>query len=213
MGMIDMVEERVHDLETMIRDVVFLQHRNELAISDLTQEMKDFKDEMKNFKDEMKDYKDENLKASRKMNKQWGELANKMGTIVEDLVSPAIQPLIQRYFNTDPAEIGIRIKKKKGTLQMEVDALAITEDRVFLFEVKVSPRFDYILYFVEHQIPLFKELFSDLAEKQIIPIFASINMDPPVVAECTRLGVYAMAYREWDYMDLLNFEDIKLPKP
>jgi hypothetical protein len=178
-------------------------------MKDFKDEMKDFKDEMKDFKDEMQDYKAENLKESRKMNKQWGELANKMGTIVEDLVAPAIQPLILRYFGMEPTEMGIRIKRKKGPLQIELDALAITDERVFLFEVKSSPRLDYVRYFVEQQIPLFKELFDELTGKQIIPVFASISMDKKTITECTRLGVYAMAYREWDYMDLLNFEELK----
>jgi hypothetical protein len=201
MEIIEMVQEKVHDIENMIRDVVFLQHRNELTISELAQEMKD-------FKDEMKDFKEENLEERRNMNKQWGALANKMGTIVEDLVSPAIQPLVQRYFGVEPIEMGIRIKRKRESLKIELDAIAITDEKVFVFEVKSSPQIDYVRYFVGHQIPLFKELFKEHGGRQIVPIFASISIDKEIIAECTRLGVYAMAYREWDYMDLLNFEDL-----
>jgi len=42
------------------------------------------------------------MKEDRKeMNKQWGNLANKMGTIVEDIIRPGIRPTLKRYFNTE----------------------------------------------------------------------------------------------------------------
>ena len=64
-------------------------------MKDFKDEMKDFKDEMKDFKDEMKDemkdfkgemksFKEESRQANREMNRRWGELANKMGTLVEE---------------------------------------------------------------------------------------------------------------------------------
>jgi len=37
----------------------------------------------------MEEFKDENRKETKKINKQWGDIAKKMGTIVEDLIAPA----------------------------------------------------------------------------------------------------------------------------
>ena len=178
-------------------------------MKDFKDEMKDFKDEMKGFKDEMLDFKDEMQEENRRMNKRWGELSNKMGTIVEDLVYPAINPLLARYFDLEPIETAIRVRRKKGPLSGEFDALAICEDRVFFFEVKASPRKEYIEEFLNRQIPLFRNLFPEHANKKVIPIFVALRFEDPLVKECTSCGVYAMAYREWDYMDLLNFEDLK----
>ena len=45
---------------------------------------------MKEFKDEMADFKNEPETDRKNRNKQWGELANKMGTLVEDIISPAV---------------------------------------------------------------------------------------------------------------------------
>jgi cytochrome c556 len=42
--------------------------------------------EMADFKAEMADFKDEMRADRRAMNKRWGEIANRLGTIVEDIV-------------------------------------------------------------------------------------------------------------------------------
>ena len=44
-------------------------------------EMHVFKDEMRAFKDEMLEFKEENRRQTRQMNRQWGELANRLGTL------------------------------------------------------------------------------------------------------------------------------------
>ena len=49
------------------------------------------------FKDEMKEFKDESIRDRREMNKRWGEIANSLGIIVEDLVSPAVRPAIKIF--------------------------------------------------------------------------------------------------------------------
>ena len=223
------IEERVSDLENAIRELVYLQHKNEMQINQLTLEMKEFKDEMRAFKDEMKDFKDEmsafkdemkdfkdEMKTfkdemreeNRSMNKRWGEISNKLGTLVEDIVAPAIDPMIEKYFGMEPVETSIHVRKKKGDLRGEFDAIAVCEDRVFLFEVKASPRKTYITEFLEEQIPRFKALFPEHEEKLLCPVFAALRMEQPLVDFCTENGIYAMAYREWDYMDILNFEAI-----
>ncbi len=238
------IEEKVNDLENAIRELVYLNHKNEMQIQQLSVEMKEFKDEMRAFKDEMKVFKDEMLafkdemkvfkdemlsykddtkdfkhemlsfkdemrEENRRMNKQWGELSNKMGTIVEDLIYPSVHPLLLRYFELEPIETSIRIRRKKGALSAEFDAIAVCEHEVFLFEVKASPRKEYVDEFLERQIPLFRSLFPEHREKNLVPIFASIRIEDPILEYCTHKQVYAMAYREWDYMDLLNFEELK----
>ncbi len=110
-------------------------------------EMKEFKNEMKEFKNEMSTFKNEMEKEVKRMNKQWGELANKMGTVVEDIVAPAISPVVKKYFNCDPEEIAIRVKRKKNGLKDEFDAICVCKNRVFLFEVKSTPRPEYIFEF------------------------------------------------------------------
>ena len=85
--MSDIVEHRVDTLESILGQFIvdtkaaFL--RLERSQTNLHQEMQDFKDEMRTFKDEAESDR-------KRMNKQWGELANKVGTAVEDIVAPNI---------------------------------------------------------------------------------------------------------------------------
>jgi len=62
------------------------------------EEMRAFKEEMRAFKDEMKAFKDEMREFKREMNKCWGDLANKMGTLAEDIVAPNISGIAREYF-------------------------------------------------------------------------------------------------------------------
>ena len=57
------------------------QHR----LDRLSTEMLDFKNEMRNNQEQ---YKQESRAEIRAMNRKWGELSNKMGTMAEDLVAP-----------------------------------------------------------------------------------------------------------------------------
>ena len=80
----------------------------------------------------MKAFKDEVNHDRKRKNKQWGELANKQGTIDEDIIAPATALVIRKYWNCDVDDLSVRRKVRRNGLR------------------------------------------------------------------------YAMAYREWDYMDILN---------
>lgn len=87
----------------------------------LKDEMKAFKDEMKVFKDEMESFRvriENNIKEN---NKQWGALANKLGTIVEDLIFPASRPVIESVFGVTIQQIGMRIVRQNAKMKEEFD--------------------------------------------------------------------------------------------
>ena len=120
--------------------------KNEMK--DFKNEMKDFKNEMSDFKDEMKDFKDDTESDRRRMNKQWGELANKMGTIVEDIVAPNIPRIAEEYFHINTIDFfAVRIKKRHAidkSLLREFDVIAVSEKYFLLDETKSTPKIDYI---------------------------------------------------------------------
>lgn len=93
------------------------------ALLRLWKEMKEFKDEMKDFKDEMKDFKREIIQEQKERNKQWANLAKKMGTITEDLINPATRPAIQRFFKCAPYYKGLNILKRIGWRDMKLISL------------------------------------------------------------------------------------------
>ncbi|MGC8718490.1 MAG: hypothetical protein ACP5TY_00590, partial [Thermodesulforhabdaceae bacterium] len=70
------LEKRVDRLEEAMMELIYQARKTEMKVEKLAEEMLAFKDEMRAFKDEI--------------NKKWGELANTLGRLAEDIVAPGI---------------------------------------------------------------------------------------------------------------------------
>ncbi|MEK7396048.1 MAG: hypothetical protein AAB116_03830 [Candidatus Poribacteria bacterium] len=218
-------EERVDTLEDVLRE--FIIHtdsalirfedskidtdraltRLERGLEDFKEEMNDFKDEMNAFKSRMEESHKEMKESHREMNRQWAALAKKMGTLDEDLVSPAVRPVISKYFGCDPTKRAIRELRRIGADTFEVDVLATCDDKAFMIEVRATPKIDYVGEILD-KVPLFKKYYPEHEDKKVIPIFASIVFPEHIIQYATRKGLYVMAYREWEYMDIINFDEV-----
>ena len=144
----------------------------------------------------------------RENNRQLGALAKKMGTIDEDFVAPATRPIMKKYFGCDPIDRAIRFTRRSGSESFEVDVLVVCEAQVFMIEVKSTPRTEHVEEILE-KVKDFKRFFPEYEDKEVIPIYASIIFPDNVIDYATKKGLYVMAYREWEYMDILNFEEVK----
>ena len=204
------LEDRVDSLEVVLEE--FIVH-TQTALGRLSREMIFFKNEMKDFKDEMKDFKDESIGNHKQINKEWGNLARKMGTIVEDIIAPAVRPAVRKYFGEDVVYFAINIRKKIKSLNLagEFDVVAVGEKRVFLVESKSTPKEQYLDDFLDN-VGKFRKLFPEYADMPIIPIFGSLRFEDRFIQMATCRGIYLLAYREWDYMDILNFDEIPQPQ-
>jgi len=215
------VESRFESMEYYMRELAYQQMKTEMAVQSLSKEMKDFKNEMKDFKNEMGDFKNEmgdfkdemsgfknEVKQEHKrMNKQWGELANKMGTLVEDIIAPAVRPVFEKYFNCQISDFSVNRRKKIGALKGEFDIIAISDRYAFVVEVKSRPKKEYLYEFIKN-LEKFKKLFPEYIDKHIIPVFGSLRFDDDLIKLAVQEKIYLLAYREWEYMDILNFEQI-----
>ncbi|HAO19480.1 MAG TPA: hypothetical protein DCQ37_02650 [Desulfobacteraceae bacterium] len=208
------VESRFESMEYYMRELAYQQMKTEMAVQSLSKEMKDFKNEMGDFKNEMGDFKDEmsgfknEVKQEHKrMNKQWGELANKMGTLVEDIIAPAVRPVFEKYFNCQISDFSVNRRKKIGALKGEFDIIAISDRYAFVVEVKSRPKKEYLYEFIKN-LEKFKKLFPEYIDKHIIPVFGSLRFDDDLIKLAVQEKIYLLAYREWEYMDILNFEQI-----
>jgi hypothetical protein len=195
------IEERVDSLETILGE--FIVH-TKMMMNRMDRDMKEFKNEMKEFKNEMRN----DLKQSKK---QWGDLANKMGTIVEDIISPAVCPVVEKYFKCIVNYKTINTRKTDIHLKItgEFDVIAVSDEFVFLIEAKSTPKEEYVDKFLNN-IEKFKKLFPEYSEKKLIPIFSSLRFENELIEYATKKQIYVMAYKEWDYMDLLNFDNLKM---
>ncbi|GBC85619.1 hypothetical protein HRbin11_02069 [bacterium HR11] len=171
-------------------------------------EMLAFKEEMRAFKEEMRAFKEEVREDRRQMNKRWGELAQKMGTLVEDLVFPATAPVIRKYFQCEPVRKAIRFLCRRDGQEYEVDILAVCPETVFMIEVRSRPKPQDVDDILE-KASQFWDFFPEYRGKALIVIFASLVFPEGVIRYATRRGLYVMAFREWEYMDILNFEEVR----
>ncbi len=212
------IEYRVDSLESILGQ--FIVH-TDTALRRLEREMKEFKEEMSKFRDEMSKFKDEMSKFKDEMggfrdrteeilaeqNRRWGELANKMGTIVEDIVAPNIPRIAREYFGfKDMDFFAMRVEKrdKKRNRTREFDVIAVYDEKVILNETKSTPRQSYLDEFVEFiKAGEFFNYFPEYKEAELIPIFSSLYLPDTVVNYLTKNRIYAMAMKG-NTMDILN---------
>ncbi|ACN99730.1 hypothetical protein SULAZ_0303 [Sulfurihydrogenibium azorense Az-Fu1] len=195
-----MIAEIKADTQNLKKEMAEFKTNIEKTITEMKADTERFKTNMEKTVAEMKiDF-----------NKKWGELSNKLGTIVEDIIFPASKPVLEKYFNCEITDIHMNRKRKKDNLKDEFDVIAVSDPckTVYLIEVKATPKVDYINEFKNEKLERFKALFPEYENYKLVPIFASLRLEDDIVNYLTKNKIYAMAYREWEYMDILNFDKL-----
>ncbi|MES0334954.1 MAG: hypothetical protein SFH39_01155 [Candidatus Magnetobacterium sp. LHC-1] len=142
----------------------------------------------------------------RELNQTIGNVANRLGTIVEDIIAPGVAPVIRKYFNCEPVDIRPRTKKRKNGHTCEVDLLLICPDMVFMIEVKATPRTEDVKNILAKANRL-TSYFPECSGMPVIPFLGSIVIDDHVINYASKKGLYTIAFRDWLYLDILNFEE------
>ena len=191
------LEPRVSDLEISLKELAYAQLRTERSLEELANELKDFKNE--------------SMRQSREMNRRWGDLANRLGTAVEDIVAPNIPGIMTRYFGVqEPDLLMVRPRKKHPldpTRRREFDVIAVAGNKVFLNETKSRLKAEDITAFAADYREV-TEYFPEYSDHEIIPIMSSLHLTEDLVTLLTRHGIYAMAMSD-DTMDLLNATELQ----
>ncbi len=179
-------------------------------------QMLDFKDEVKVFKDQMLIFKDsvssviDEIKVSinelqlskQEMNKKWGDLARKMGTIAEDIIAPGAPEAIMKKFGVDTLDLMVRRKiKDKNKNTEEFDIIISGDDgKIYLIEVKSTPTPEYVLDVLDKAKKLKEMIYPD---KAIVPIFGSLYIDEDITKFATKNNIYVIGMKG-DYLEILN---------
>ena len=149
--------------------------------------------------------------------KRWGEIAQKMGTFVEDIVVPNIPRLGREIFalggDEDLLFSGPRARVRHPTdlsKVREFDYIYATRRGWIVVESRNSPKL--------HDIDQFRELLADVrsyfpqyAPLPLHPIFASLYVPEHVVKYCTRHSIYALGMGP-ETMQLLNLNELPIPR-
>ncbi|HID55995.1 TPA: hypothetical protein EYP37_05665 [Candidatus Poribacteria bacterium] len=187
------LERKVDRLELALERLAHEVEETSRSVRLLSMETRALENEMRSFKDEM--------------NRRWGDLANRLGTLVEDIVAPAFPEVIRRRFNLELEDVMVRRKRRRGELREEFDLIGAGDDKVFVVEVKSRYKASDVDQFSE-KLERFKLLFPEYEEKEIIGVVASLYLDEGVVRYATGKGYYAMGMKG-DYMDILNFDEMR----
>ncbi len=154
-------------------------------------------------------WQEESKREWREYRKEMGKIAKKLGKIVEDIVFPATRPVLEKYFKCEITTLAMNVRRRVGGIEGEFDIIAMSEPckSVYLIEVKSTPRPENIGELID-KVANFKKLFPEYQDYKLIPIFASLNIEDSLINALSNKNIYAMAYREWDYMDILNFDKV-----
>jgi len=156
-------------------------------------EMRVFKDEMGAFKDEMIDFKRESVAERREMNRRWGELANKLGTMVEDLVFPSLGRILKETLGRDCDSIHARVRVRQPDGWMhEFDAYALAPDLAAVNSTKATLRSADVDKLVD-EITTFRALLPAHAHLPVVGILATLAVDPSVLNYAQKKGFLMLA--------------------
>jgi len=149
----------------------------------------------------------------REINKCRGDVANKLGTVVEDFVAPSIRRLAREVLNCgDQESFSIRTYRYRDNdraREREFDALYVGTQAVLLNETKTTALADYCREFAEFlQAEEFVRYFPELAGKPIVPVFSSLSIPENIATYLTRQGIYAVAMGD-DAMQVHNREAVR----
>ena len=138
-------------------------------------------------------FRKEKRRQPREMNRRWGDLANKLGTMAEDLVAPSLPRLIQETLGLEVIDLSVRRKRKlpDGRVQ-EFDALAVTESLVCLNSTKATLR-SADVEGLTGEIDILREFFPEYRATPVVGILASLAVDDGVLRQATREGFLVLA--------------------
>ena len=197
------IKEKVDRLEYALMRLAYTQQKTEM-------ELQEFKNEMLEFKNEMREFKDWSKKNIENLNRQWGNLANKLGTLVEDIFAPSIDIVIKKHFKIAPDRIytNLLVRKNGDELELDIVASSVKEKKLFVVEVKANPdREEYVERF-QRKLSMVFEYLPEYAGFELLPIYAGFSMKENTVKKLSQLGIYAMVARG-DILEIVNFDDIR----
>ena len=197
------IKEKVDRLEYALMRLAYTQQKTEM-------ELQEFKRGMQEFKNEMREFKDWSKKNIENLNRQWGNLANKLGTLVEDIFAPSIDIVIKKHFKIAPDRIytNLLVRKNGDELELDIVASSVKEKKLFVVEVKANPdREEYVERF-QRKLSMVFEYLPEYAGFELLPIYAGFSMKENTVKKLSQLGIYAMVVRG-DILEIVNFDDIR----
>ena len=159
-------------------------------------EMREFKDEMLAFKDEMRGFKDECEKDRKRMDLAWGNLANRLGTILEDIAAPNIERLALEEFGLGSvSDFFVRARRTSRIgpqRQREFDVICAGPTKVIYAEMKSSPDVDSINK-LQQKLQELTDFFPEYSGLELIGVYASWSLNQKLRTTIGTVGLFGVA--------------------
>lgn len=195
------MREEVDELREYMKELSYQAFRTEMSLNRLS-------DEMREFKEEMRAFKDESVRDRRRMNKQWGDLANRLGTLVEDIVAPSLPRVAAAMLGCEsPRFFALRVVRRRDGETREYDAVLVCADSVLINETKSrlqSSHVDALL----GKLADVPDFCPEYAGKRIIGVLATLYPDDSVVRRATAAGVLVLGMGD-EAMQVVNPEALE----
>jgi hypothetical protein len=192
------LRQEVDTLREYMKELSYQAMRTDMAVARLS-------DEMRAFKDEMREFKEESRRERQQMNKQWGDLANRLGTLVEDIVAPNLPRIAAELFSCDQPDLfAVRVVRWLQGETREYDAIVVCPEVVLVNETKSRLLESHVGALLEKLADL-PRLFPEYADRRAVGILASLYPEPSVIRRATRKGVLVMGMGD-ETMEVLNPE-------
>ena len=218
--------ERVRDREEAARDRAERVRYREEAARDRAERVRDREEAARDRAERVLDRearaqdrearardREESVRMRREMNKRWGELANKMGTVVEDIVAPSVRRMAREVFDCgDELLFTSRITRARGddrSRSREFDVLYVGTRAVLLNETKSSPRGADVRRFARLvNSGEFFLYFPEYRDLPLVPMFSSLSLPRDLVTFLTRNRIYALAMGD-EAMQVMNLDAVR----
>jgi hypothetical protein len=142
----------------------------------------------------------------RRWNHERGEIARKLGTVVEDIVAPSIPRVVAAVFGfseSDPLErFAIRERRSVNGERREFDAVAAWPGYFLINETKSQLRPEDVPVFVE-TLRSARRFFPEYETRKLVGALASLYLDPTLIRYIERQGIIVMGLGD-DLMDAKN---------
>ncbi len=215
-----LLEKRVDKLEEILAEVIQglkemkfrIEEQGEKFDEELRRSREEFERKMeeqrKEFNEALQKSREEfdrKMEEQRKeLNKKWGDMARKMGTIVEDIIAPGIEDAIKKKFKEDVIKMMLRVVIKDRETRKriaEFDIIAETEKRVYVVEVKSKAEAEWIRE-TKKKVERYKKIYKE-EEREVIGVFGSLYIDERIIKYASRKGIYVLGMKG-GYLQFLN---------
>ena len=144
----------------------------------------------------------------KEWNRRWGELANKMGTVVQDIVAPSLRRIARDELNCgEEQSFSVCVSRYRSDdrhYRREFDALYVGTRGVLLNETKSTVLSEYATRFVRFlKSGEFALYFPEYRELTLVPVFSSLRLPADLIPYLTKNGIYAVSMGE-ETMQVLN---------